>query len=117
LEEYIAEQTESASYKRIALFVEEEIELETRDQKTWDTMNRRISLYRSMKATYKSMLEREDYVFGRVMAASGLRVSRDTSGWNADKSAYLENQTSNLDWALVKPRAGVAGTNKVSRHM
>ncbi|KAL3452344.1 hypothetical protein BJX65DRAFT_303179 [Aspergillus insuetus] len=113
LEEYIAEQIESASYKRIALFVEEEVEFEARDQKTWDTMNRRIALYRSMKATYKSMLERDNYVFGRVMAASGLRITRDTSGWNTDKSAYLEDQASNLDWALVKPHAGVAVSNKI----
>ncbi|KAJ0426583.1 hypothetical protein BJY00DRAFT_307416 [Aspergillus carlsbadensis] len=113
LEEYIADQTESVSYKRIALFVEEEVELEDRDQKTWDTINRRIALYRSIKATYTSMLAREDCVFGLVMAASGLRALRETAGWNAGKSAYLKDQASNLDWALVKPRYGVARSNKI----
>ncbi|KAL2854203.1 hypothetical protein BJX68DRAFT_40727 [Aspergillus pseudodeflectus] len=114
LEEYIEQQTGSDTYKRIALFVEEEVELEDRDQKTWDTMNHRIALYRSIKATYTSMLEREDYVFGRVMAASDLRVLRGTSGWNDDRAAYLKDQASNLDWALVKPRDGVTGSNKIS---
>ncbi|KAJ0356857.1 hypothetical protein COL922a_014681, partial [Colletotrichum nupharicola] len=112
LEEYIAEQTGSDAYKRIALTVGEEIELEDRDQKTWDTLNRRIALYRLIKAIYKSKLERKDYIFGRVMEASGLRVLRGTSGWKDERAAYLEDQAYNLDWALVKPRDGVTGSNK-----
>ncbi|CAL5867205.1 uncharacterized protein PFLUO_LOCUS1418 [Penicillium psychrofluorescens] len=82
------------------------------DERQWKVASDMLAKLKEQRDTGKEFFHKNRFVFGPVVAASGLQERPMKTTLARDPTALL----SIIDWALVKPQNRSVGTNNVAAH-
>ncbi|KAL3455139.1 hypothetical protein BJX64DRAFT_295326 [Aspergillus heterothallicus] len=109
----IIDQVEESRYKELKTLADIGIPLGRTDRFVWANFTNEVTKHQRSLDTYKVMLQTGEYVFGHVLAASGLRTIDPTFHIDPRRRAYYDGNPFNMDWALVVPRGNPLASNTV----